>query len=50
MKKIFWMAGGFCAAAVGFLVLYAPRMQSVGLFAPRFEDVRSDNHTIVEPV
>ena len=27
MKKVFWLVGGFCAAAVGFLILGAKRIE-----------------------
>jgi hypothetical protein len=55
MKRLFWMVGGFCAAAAGFLVLGARRTQSltattavpVDQLAHRLEEAWSDHHTVV---
>jgi hypothetical protein len=48
MKSTFWMIGGFCAAAAGFLVLGCRRTPSVELLAHRLEDAWADHHTVVE--
>jgi len=51
MKNLVWAVGGFCAAAVGFLVLGAARTRSlsnapVDELAHRLEDAWADHHTI----
>jgi hypothetical protein len=47
MKNILWMAGGLCAAAVGFLVWGRPRTQPVEVLAHRLEEAWADHHTVV---
>jgi hypothetical protein len=47
MKKILFLTGGFCAAAVGFLVLGMKRDRSVEVMAHRLETAWSDHHTVV---
>jgi hypothetical protein len=47
MKKALWWVGGFCAAAAGFLVLGACRVQPVETLAQELEEAWSDNHTVV---
>jgi hypothetical protein len=47
MKNIFWLIGGFCAAAVGFLVWGPKRTQPVELLAHRLEEAWADHHTVV---
>jgi hypothetical protein len=47
MKNIFWLIGGFCAAAVGFLVCGPKRTQPVELLAHRLEEAWADHHTVV---
>jgi hypothetical protein len=47
MKKALWWVGGFCAAAAGFLVLGARRVQPVEALAQHLEEAWSDNHTVV---
>jgi hypothetical protein len=48
MKNTLWLVGGFCAAAVGFLLLGSARNQPVELLAHRLEEAWADNHTIAE--
>jgi hypothetical protein len=48
MRNVLWMAGEFCAAAVGFLVLNAGRTQPVQLLSRRLEVAWADHSTIVE--
>ena len=48
MKKIFWLVGGLCAAAAGFLVWDAKRVQPVEELAHRLED-RSAKLRIFQP-
>ena len=47
MKKIFWLVGGLCAAAAGFLVCDAKRVQPVEELAHRLEEAWADHHTQV---
>ncbi len=47
MKKVFWMVGGMCAAAAGFLVWNSRRVQPVEELAHRLEDAWADHHTVV---
>jgi hypothetical protein len=47
MKNLFWLVGGFCAAAVGLIFLGARRNQPVEVLAHRLEDAWADNHTVV---
>jgi hypothetical protein len=47
MKNIFWLVGGFCAAATGFLVLGPKRTQPIDLLAHRLKEAWADHHTIV---
>ena len=54
MKSFAWVVGGFCAAAVGFLVWDAARVRSlssgetepVDLLAHRLEEAWADHHTV----
>ncbi len=47
MKKALWLVGGFCAAAVGFLMLGAKRVEPpVEEMAQRLEAAWSDHHTV----
>jgi hypothetical protein len=48
MRNVLWLVGGFCAAAVGFLVWSPRRAQPVELLAHRLEQAWADHHTIVE--
>jgi hypothetical protein len=48
MKNILWLVGGFCAAAVGFLVWGPKRTQPVELLAHRLEEAWADHRTVVE--
>jgi hypothetical protein len=46
MKKMFWLVGGLCAAAAGFLVLGVRRRpEPVEELAHRLEEAWSDHHT-----
>jgi hypothetical protein len=47
MKNVLWWVGGFCFAAVGFLVLGAKRVQPVEELARSLEEAWSDHHTVV---
>ena len=55
MKSLVWLVGGFCAAAVGFLVWDAKRVRSlsatasepVDMLAHRLEAAWADHHTVV---
>jgi hypothetical protein len=47
MKKALWWVGGFCAAAAGFLVLGARRVQPVEALAQEREEEWSDSPTAV---
>lgn len=47
MKKMFLIVGGVCAAAAGFLVLGAKRVQPVEELAHRLEAAWADHHTVV---
>ena len=47
MKKLVWLVGGLCAAAAGFLVLNASRVQPVEELAHRLEEAWADHHTQV---
>lgn len=49
MKNVLWMIGGFCAAAIGFLVWDSKRTPNVELLAERLKDAWQDHHTVVEP-
>jgi hypothetical protein len=46
MKKTLFLIGGFCAAAAGFLVLGARRVQPVEMMAHRLEAAWADHHTV----
>jgi hypothetical protein len=51
MKNLVWAVGGFCAAAVGFLVWGAARTRNlnntpVEELAHRLEDAWADHHTV----
>jgi hypothetical protein len=48
MKNIFWLVGGFCAAAAGFLVLGSKRTPPVELLAHRLEEAWADHNTVAE--
>jgi hypothetical protein len=50
MKNILWLVGGFCAAAVGFLVWAPNRKLPVELLAHRLEEAWADHHTVVKTV
>jgi hypothetical protein len=45
MKKMVWLVGGICAAAVGFLVLGSKRSQDVEALAHRLEDAWNAHNT-----
>jgi hypothetical protein len=45
MKKALWWVGGFCAAAAGFLVLGARRVQPVEALERDLEEDWTDKHT-----
>jgi hypothetical protein len=47
MKKALWWVGGFCAAAAGFLVLGARRVQPVEALTQEPEEAWTDNQTVV---
>jgi hypothetical protein len=47
MKNFFWVAGGLCAAAVGFIMIGARRVQPVDILAHQLEDAWKDHHTVV---
>jgi len=47
MKNIIWMAGGFCAAAVGFLIWCPGRTRPIQELAHNLEVAWADHHTIV---
>jgi hypothetical protein len=47
MKKVLLMVGGICAAAAGFLVFGAKRVQPVDELAHRLEAAWADHHTVV---
>jgi hypothetical protein len=47
MKNVFWMVGGLCAAATGFLVWNRKRTTPVELLAHRLEAAWADHHTVV---
>ncbi len=47
MKKALWWVGGFCAAAAGFLVLGARRVQPVEALTQELEEAWTDSHTVV---
>ncbi|MEO8869278.1 MAG: hypothetical protein ABI357_00455 [Granulicella sp.] len=47
MRNILFLVGGFCAAAVGFLVLGTKRTQPVEMMAHRLEAAWADHHTVV---
>jgi hypothetical protein len=44
MKKALWWVGGFCAAAAGFLVLGARRVQPA--LADQSEEAREDQQSV----
>jgi len=46
MKKILWMVGGFCAAAVGFLVFGVGSVRPVDVLTHRTEATWVDQHTV----
>jgi hypothetical protein len=46
MKRVLWIVGGVCAAAVGFLVWGAKPALPVEELAHKLEDAWSDHHTI----
>jgi len=46
MRKLIWVVGAMCAAAVGFLVLGSRRVEPVEELAHRLEDAWSDHHTV----
>jgi hypothetical protein len=46
MKKLILLAGGLCAAAAGFLVWNAGRVQPVEEMAHQLEDAWADHHTV----
>ena len=50
MKNVLWMVGGFCAAALGFVVWSSRRTRPVELLAHRLEEAWADHHTVVETV
>jgi hypothetical protein len=47
MKKVLFLVGGFCAAAVGFLVFGAKRVEPVEEMAHQLESAWADHHTVV---
>jgi hypothetical protein len=47
MKRLVWLVGAMCAAAVGFLVIGSRRVVPVQDLAHRLEDAWSDHHTVV---
>jgi len=47
MKKVLFLVGGLCAAAAGFLVLGAKRVQPVEDLALKLESAWADHHTVV---
>ena len=47
MKKTLWVIGGFCAAALGFLVFGAGRVRPVDVLAHQLETAWADHHTVV---
>jgi hypothetical protein len=47
MKNFLWMAGGLCAATVGFLVWGRNRTEPVEVLAHRLEEAWADHHTVV---
>jgi len=47
MKNFFWVVGGLCAAAVGFIMIGARRVQPVEGLAHQLEDAWKDHHTVV---
>jgi hypothetical protein len=48
MRNVLWIAGEFCAAAVGFLVWSPSRTQPVQLLARRLEVAWVDHPKVVE--
>jgi hypothetical protein len=48
MKNVLYIVGGFCAAAIGFLVWGYNRTPPVKLLAHRLERAWADHHTVVE--
>jgi len=47
MKSFFWLVGGVCAAAAGFLVWGTKRREPVVELAHRLEEAWADHHTVV---
>jgi hypothetical protein len=47
MKNVILLVGGLCAAAAGFLVWNAKRVQPVEELAHRLEEAWADHHTQV---
>jgi hypothetical protein len=47
MKSVIFLVGGLCAAAAGFLVWNASRVQPVEELAHRLEEAWADHHTVV---
>ena len=47
MKNVFWVVGGFCAAAAGFIVWGPRRIRPVTELAHRLEVAWADHHTVV---
>ena len=47
MKKAFLIAGGFCAAAAGFLMWSKQQRAPVEELAHRLETAWADHHTVV---
>ncbi len=47
MKKMVWFVGAMCAAAAGFLVLGARRVEPVENLAHQLEDAWRDQHTTI---
>jgi len=46
MKKALWWVGGFCAAATGFLILGARRMQPVEALVEPLEEAGTDRQSV----
>jgi hypothetical protein len=47
MKSMFWLVGGICAAAAGFLIWGPKRIEPVQELAHKLEMAWGDHHTVV---
>ena len=47
MKRMFWVVGGVCAAAAGFLMFGRQRRRPVEELAHKLEAAWADHHTVV---